>query len=290
MTSQNLYFIHSFDSGMQVLSVTTDSLKGMVLTLQAKLVTAMFCMMCSEGNFVNYLHWTFVNKLVSWSLMSLISTSMAISETTLSTKLHMAVQNMKTPCDSISVSVTGCQDQHTSPVTWLSHFIIYWLQFQTDWEHHQLTVCVLQLKAAVPTQLSYHSSPTSISCKHTSQRHWLKHDIIDSCKKTWNYWMCCDCSQSSLLFTARCYASTEYVVVVCLSICHMSVLYDKWLNMSSCKQCHTIAQELYSLLMPKVLVKFQQGSPPMGGSNRGWVDSDRLFSTNIWIYLRYGAR
>jgi len=57
----------------------------------------------------------------------------------------------------------------------------------------------------------------------------------------------------SPVFTARCYASMVYAVVVCLSVSvrlcvylsHASIV-SKWLNLGSCKQCHChmIAQGL----------------------------------------------
>jgi len=41
--------------------------------------------------------------------------------------------------------------------------------------------------------------------------------------------------------------------------------------------------------MPKVLIKFQGGHPNRG-NKYWWVDDNGQFSTNIWLYLRSGAR
>jgi len=40
------------------------------------------------------------------------------------------------------------------------------------------------------------------------------------------------------------YASTVYAVIVCPSVCHKSGVLQRWLNLGSHNQCHTIAQGL----------------------------------------------
>jgi len=62
----------------------------------------------------------------------------------------------------------------------------------------------------------------------------------------------------------QCYASMVHAVIMCLYVCHMPVLCQKWLKIESCKQRHMIAKELYSFLMPKTLAKFNEVTPNKG--------------------------
>ena len=64
---------------------------------------------------------------------------------------------------------------------------------------------------------------------------------------------------------ARRYASAVLAAIVCLSVCLSQVgVLLRWLNLGSSKQRRTIAQGLYSFLMPKILAKFQRGHPQRG--------------------------
>jgi len=53
---------------------------------------------------------------------------------------------------------------------------------------------------------------------------------------------------ATFVFTARCYASAVYAVVVCLCVCpaHAGIV-SKRLNVGSRKQLHVIAQGFYTL-------------------------------------------
>jgi len=56
------------------------------------------------------------------------------------------------------------------------------------------------------------------------------------------------------VFTAQCYASVVYAVIVCLSVCHLlqAGTLQKLLNVASCKQRHMIAKGLSSFQMPNI--------------------------------------
>jgi len=58
-------------------------------------------------------------------------------------------------------------------------------------------------------------------------------------------------------FTTRRYANAVYAVVMCLSVCHKSVL-STWLNLGSREQCHTIIAQGSSFLVPKISAKFRR--------------------------------
>ena len=83
-------------------------------------------------------------------------------------------------------------------------------------------------------------------------------------------------------------------VVMCLSVC-LSVrpsqagIVPKRLNVGSCKQRHTIAQELY-FSDAKILGEIPTASPPTGAPNRGGYAQIGDFWPNILLYLRNGAR
>jgi len=67
--------------------------------------------------------------------------------------------------------------------------------------------------------------------------------------------ICSFCS-ASFDFTERHHASAVYTIIMYLSICLSQIgVLLKRLNVGSRKQCHTIAQGLYSFLMPKISAK-----------------------------------
>ena len=52
---------------------------------------------------------------------------------------------------------------------------------------------------------------------------------------------------------------------VCPSVCMSQIdVLQRWLNIGSSKQRHTIAQELYSFLTPKISAKFRHDHPQRG--------------------------
>jgi len=85
------------------------------------------------------------------------------------------------------------------------------------------------------------------------------------------------------VFTARCYASAVYAVVVCPSVTSRHCT-----KMAEHRIMHTTPCD-----SPGILVfscQFPMVSPTMGAPNRGGVGSDWRFSTNILLYLRNGSR
>jgi len=85
------------------------------------------------------------------------------------------------------------------------------------------------------------------------------------------------CTWSSLSFNVQWYA-----VIVCLSVFH-GVL-QRWLNLESSKQCHTIVQGL--VLWCQKSLQNSNGITP----NYRWGRLKWQFSINILLYLRNGAR
>ena len=80
----------------------------------------------------------------------------------------------------------------------------------------------------------------------------------------------------TMVFTARCYASTILAMALCPSVCpsvrlsQVGVLLKR-LNVASHKQHHRIAQGS-SLLTPKISAKFDRGHPLRGRQMQvGWV-------------------
>jgi len=97
------------------------------------------------------------------------------------------------------------------------------------------------------------------------------------------------------IFTARCYACAVLAMGLCLCVCvclsQVGVLLKR-LNVGSYKQHHTIAQELYSFLTPKISAKFDRGHSLRGRRrpNAGGVGQIRRLSTNNRLYLENGKR
>ena len=93
----------------------------------------------------------------------------------------------------------------------------------------------------------------------------------------------------SLIFTSQCYASMIYAVNICLLICLSQVgVLQRWLNVGSRKQRHTIARDC-CFLMPKISAKFRRDHSQWGRQ----IEMGRLkwwFLTNVSLYLRNDAR
>jgi len=80
---------------------------------------------------------------------------------------------------------------------------------------------------------------------------------------------------------ARRYAARAVLAIimsVCLSVTSRCSI--KTAEPRITKQCHALAQENSKGVTPNGVAKY---------SNRGWVGSNRRFSTNISLYLKNGA-